>query len=79
MGPNIVSCLASEVHDESNAFYKVLKDLHDHLKGKSRDHEVGAVEAEYLVINNELMPINNIPIVISSSNDIVEPAKTTET
>lgn len=72
MGPDIISCLVSETNNGSDKFYKALRDVHDHLKGKSRKQETVAVETDYLVIDNELMPINDIEIILSNCDNIID-------
>ncbi|CAG5030340.1 unnamed protein product [Parnassius apollo] len=72
VGQNIVSRLTSETPDKSNCFYKALKDIYDHLKGKNIEQEDSTISSDYLVIENKLMAINDIPIVISNSNNIEE-------
>ncbi|CAK1603693.1 unnamed protein product [Parnassius mnemosyne] len=72
VGQNIVSRLTSETPDKSNCFYKALKDIYDHLKGKDIEQEDSTTSSDYLVIENELITINDIPIVISNSNNIEE-------
>ncbi|CAK1593742.1 unnamed protein product [Parnassius mnemosyne] len=80
VGQNIVSRLISVTPDKSNCFYKALKDIYDHLKGKDIEQEDCTILSEYLVIDNELVAINDISIVISNPNNIEEyHARTIET
>lgn len=69
MGSNIVSHL-TESPDESNCYYKALNDLFKYLKGELMEPVNKTIENEYLVIDDELTPINDVQVIISSSNNI---------